>query len=118
VPTGPLALLPRGDLLVAGAFGDDLPFELRILRFSAIRALCGARDYAKPQRQSGGVACISIMWDSALYRLEQRRDQRVGRFESPTTQAKWHNRLDRLQLLRWIHPQIDFGRADIRVAEP
>ena len=60
----------------------------------------------------------SMMWDSALYRLEQRSDQRVGRFESSTTQAKWHNRLDRLQLFRWIHPQIDFGRADIRVAEP
>ena len=27
--------------------------------------LCGGRDYAKPQRRSGGAACMSAMWDSA-----------------------------------------------------
>jgi hypothetical protein len=65
VPTGPLALFPRGDLLVAGAFGDNLPFELRILRRTAICALCGARDYAKPARSSDTVAGMSVMWGSA-----------------------------------------------------
>src|ERR1700686_2662786 len=40
-------------------------------------ALCGVRDYAKPQRRSGGAACISVMWDSALSRLEQGNDRRV-----------------------------------------
>ena len=49
-----------------GALPDQITFEFGILRRTAIRALCGVRDYAKPQRQSGGVACISMMWDSAL----------------------------------------------------
>src|ERR1700739_3418518 len=58
------------------------------------------------------------MLNSALSRFEKRGNQRVGRFESSATQAKWHNRIDRLQLVQVIHPQIDFGRTDISVAKP
>jgi hypothetical protein len=40
------------------------------LRRTAISGSCGARDYAKPQRGNGTVAGISVMWDSALKRVE------------------------------------------------
>ena len=41
------------------------PLKLGILRRTAIRRLCGARDYAKPQHRGGTVACISVMWGFA-----------------------------------------------------
>ena len=82
------------------------------------RRLCGGRDYAKPQRRSGGAACMSVMWDSALSRSEQRSNQRIGCLESAATQAKRQYGLYDLQLLRWIYPQVDLGCAGISVAEP
>jgi hypothetical protein len=33
----------------AGAFRDERPFELSIMRCTALCRLCGAGDYAKPQ---------------------------------------------------------------------
>ena len=54
-----------------------------VMRCTALRPLCGVRDYAKPQRRSDGPACISVMRDSALSRLEQGSDQRVGRVGWP-----------------------------------
>jgi len=51
----------------AGAhpFDNQVAFQFGVLRRTAIRRLCGARDYAKPQHRGGTVACISVMWGFA-----------------------------------------------------
>jgi hypothetical protein len=49
----------------AHPLNNKVAFQLGVLQFFAIRRLCGARDYAKPQHRGGTVACISVMWGFA-----------------------------------------------------
>src|SRR5947209_14899361 len=57
--------LRRDRQLIARSLADDLALKLRILRRTAICALCGPRDYAKPAHSSCAVAEMSMLWDSA-----------------------------------------------------
>ena len=43
----------------------------------------------KRKRRESCPACISMVLDSALSRVEQGSDQRVGWLESPATQPQW-----------------------------
>ena len=47
------------------SFPQNLPFEFGILQLFAKCGLCGARDYAKPQRRGSGTGCMTVMWNSA-----------------------------------------------------
>lgn len=46
------------------------------------------------------------------------RDQRIRRSEPASTQCRWDDGLDRLQLLAGIHAEVDLGRAHVRMSEP
>ena len=59
------ARLTKNELVVNTPLTINIALEVGVLRRTAIRALCGARDYAKPVRSSDVVAGISVMRDSA-----------------------------------------------------
>ena len=64
-PTQPFVVQPGLGQAGPSSFPQNLPFKLGVLRRTAIRRLCGVRDYAKPARSSYAVADVSVIWDSA-----------------------------------------------------
>jgi hypothetical protein len=98
-PAKTFAILPGMGKPRANALTQNLALELGVFQFFAIRRLCGVRDYAKPQQKDPLRPLSSLIWCSALSRLEKRGDQRVGCLESPAAQGKWHYGFNRLQLL-------------------
>src|ERR1019366_4730935 len=86
-PAQALAVLAGVGQAGAYPFAENFPLELRILQLFAKCGLCGGRDYAKPPRRSSRAACMSAMWDSALYRLVQGRGDVARAWDRPSVAA-------------------------------